>query len=278
MLIFRSIKFLGMLVLVMGFLVSSYFLSWIFFEPDKLCLKRSQLISFFSALGIKLLNVKIELIGEIEKYKNRLYVCNHMSYLDILILSSKYSSAYVTSLEMKNTAVLGWITQLAGCLFVDRQNKINIAKEIEEITDALENNINVTIFPEATSSNGEAILRFRKPLYNAAVMADKEVQALCLNYKKIDGEDFNIFNRDKVCWYGDMEFAGHLWNLCGLNQIQVELKVLDRLDVKVYSDCSQLASKSQELIEENFQSCLHARSTSTWRMKWGIESELLAQR
>ena len=176
--------------------------------------KRIKLIQKYARKGLSALNIEVQVEDE-HNYllkDNALLVCNHMSYLDILVLSSIYPSCYVTSLEMKHTPVLGQLCDLGGCVYVDRKTKKNLGKEIGEITQALSKGLNVCFFPEATSHNGEELLRFRKPLFNAARYAHKKILPVSLNYLEIDGEAFSIKNRDKVCWYGDMDFLPHLWD------------------------------------------------------------------
>jgi 1-acyl-sn-glycerol-3-phosphate acyltransferase len=83
---------------------------------------------------------------------------------------------------MKNTFFLGQICKFASCLFVERRSRGNLDQEIKEITDALNYGHNVLIFPEGTSTNGDEVLRFKRPLFNAAIFSSKKVLPATLNY------------------------------------------------------------------------------------------------
>lgn len=236
-------------------------LAWLplFGSRNPFWLRRTRTIvqARFCRLGLKILNVNTSLLGgekiEDVSSKARLMVGNHMSYLDILILSSIYPSSYVTSQEIRETPFLGIICEWAGCLFVERRSRANLSQEVSQIKEALLNGLTVTIFPEATSTNGEEILRFRAPLYQAAIDSGAPVQPFCLNYLRINGAPFSRGNRDYVCWYGDMEFAPHLWALCRLESVDVSVQVLEALDPAHYPHPRELAERSHHLVSAKFQ-------------------------
>ncbi len=217
---------------------------------------RSRINRIFCQLGLKIMGVTVTRKGRFQEGTNYLIVSNHLSYLDILLISSHLPSCFVTSVEVKHAPFLGLITKWAGCIFVERRNKDNIMLEIAEMTEALSEGLNIVIFPEATSTNGQGVLRFRCPLYNSAIAAQRQILPICLNYKKIDGENLNKENRDKVFWYGSMEFFPHLVGLMKLKTIEVEIEFLDSIKVIENSDAKTIAESTHGLIVERFVPCL----------------------
>jgi len=206
-------------------------------------------------MGLWLLNVKVNLVGleHRDAQPNGLYVGNHLSYLDVLVISSVLPAGFVTSMEIRETPFLGLICEMAGCLFVERRNKTNLLGEVAELTDGLKNGLNVAIFPEATSTNGEQILRFRRPLYLAGVQAGANIIPFCLNYRTVGRRPINKITRDWVFWYGDMDFAPHLWALAGSGGVTVDLQFLEPLTPGGRSeDAAELAQKTQSMIEKVF--------------------------
>lgn len=157
---------------------------------------------------------------------------------------------------MREAPFIGTIVELGGCLFVERRNKKNLSKEVEDITEGLLNGLSVCIFPEATSTNGEQVLRFRRPLYNAAVKSRSPVLPLCLNYKSINGEKLNPKNRDSVFWYGDMDFLPHLLDLARLKSVDLEISILESIPVADDSQDALLAEHSHKLVSNHFEPCL----------------------
>ena len=123
-------------------LISSYFIitlpGLIFFaiSPQKTRKVLNKIVSIYSKIVLKIVNAKIESNLADKKYSHKLIVSNHLSYIDIMLLSSQVPSSFVTSIEMKNTPVLGQITTLAGCLFVERRNKKKIKKVLNKLKKA----------------------------------------------------------------------------------------------------------------------------------------------
>ncbi len=214
----------------------------------------NKILMSYCKWGLWLLRVKVNPV-DIERHQgvSGLMVGNHLSYLDVLVITSLKPACFVTSTEIRDTPGLGLICKMAGCLFVERRNKNNIHNEVNEITQGLRHGLNVTIFPESTSTNGEQILRFRRPLYVAAVDASQPVLPFCLNYRYVGGEPITVKNRDQVFWYGDMEFLPHLWALAGAGSVGVDLNFLPAIPTDEKSDPTQLAEASQAQVESVFR-------------------------
>lgn len=248
------VKFTSIFLLIFSFLGASALLRVFIRDHFRLQKKRTEIQSRFCKWGLKILQVSVRAVSfNKPSLEARLMVGNHMSYLDILILSSLYPSSYVTSQEIREMPFLGMLCEWAGCLFVERRSRENLSREVSEIKDALLQGLTVTVFPEATSTNGEEILRFRTPLYQAAMDSGVKVQPFCLNYLQINGARFSKGNRDYVCWYGDMEFVPHLWALCRLDSVDVSVQFLDILNPSGFTDHKGLALQSQMMVTEKFQ-------------------------
>jgi 1-acyl-sn-glycerol-3-phosphate acyltransferase len=215
----------------------------------------NHLVGYCARTALIILNVKINIQGKenIQKGENYFVVSNHLSYLDILVFSSFFATGYVTSMEVKKTPFLGQIADLAGCLYVDRKNKKNIKNEIKDIENALMEGLSVTVFPEATSTNGEQILKFKRSLFQSAINTTIRVLPMTINYKKVNGEPINKVTRDSVCWYGDMEFAPHLWDLCQTSSVEVDIVLSQPVTVKEQYDCSAiLRDDCYEIVTSQF--------------------------
>lgn len=225
--------------MIAGYFTAAGVTALVFREPIRRRRHLTKVVSVACKVGLTILGVEVQTKGQKNKKTNHLIVANHLSYLDILVHSSQSPSCFVTSMEIKETPVLGQICSLAACLFVERRNKENLRKEISELTESLEAGIDVTIFPEATSTNGEQLLRFRRPLFAAAIFADKPVQPICLNYFTPDMNRLTLKNRDDVCWYGDMDFVPHLWRLVGHRNLIAELNYLEELAPTSAEDLTQ---------------------------------------
>lgn len=205
-------------------------------------------------LGWLIFNMKVEVNDPFNSRKTKgLIVSNHLSYLDIIASSPYMPSCFITSLDMRRAFFLGQIVEAAGCVFVDRKSRKNINDEILDITNALNFGLDVTLFPEATSTNGEQIKPFKRSLFQAAINSESYIKPMTLNYRFIDGEKVSKKNRDKVCWYGDMDFFPHLWSFLKLKEVIISLDFAEPIKVHKTSDSKELATEVYAIVTSKYE-------------------------
>ncbi len=174
--------------------------------------------------------VKLRQVSEVIRQSDLrgcLIVANHLSYLDVLAFAVVVPGVFVTSVEVEGSGFLGWISRAGGAIFVERRNLGSLRRDLKKVRDVLAMGFPVIIFPEGTSSNGEGVLPFRPGLLAAA---DSFVPA-CIWYRSIDGAVVGPGNRDKVCYYGDMNFFPHLSEVLKLREIEVAIDFLEPVRV-----------------------------------------------
>lgn len=245
-----TFKLLGFATLLSLFLCHGYLVKLWYQDIWKIRRYMLPWMGRYSRATLKLFGFKVQIPNRTPI--GQFVVSNHLSYLDILVLSAVTDTTYVTSIEMKNAPVLGWMTQVAGCLYVERRNKNNLSNEIQDISNALKKNFRVTVFPEATSTNASRVLPFKKPLFKCATENEIPIQPICINYTQIDGETFNLTNRDFICWYGDMGFLSHLWSVVHLRRVMVELTVLQPIPTHKETDLAVISAHSHSQISAQF--------------------------
>ena len=173
-------------------------------------------VSRWCQRGMDTLHFKIETRGLDRldlKNKNYLFVANHMSYIDVLVFSSKLPSVFVTSVDMGEVFFLGTMAELGGSIFVERRNRNQVDRDLSKMTETLKQGFNIVIFPEGTSTNGGQILPFKKSLLMCAVDSERDVIPFAIKFLTIDGEPFGAGNVDKIAWYGDITFVEHFLGL-----------------------------------------------------------------
>ena len=202
-------------------------------------------ISLTSKVALKLLNVKVSKSGVGGEVRQRLIVANHLSYLDVLILFAHFPSLFVTSVEIRETFLLGRICRLAGCFFVERRKKKHYAEtkllELKQMNEKLRQGFNVFLFPEGTSSDGSSVLPFKSTFFQLAVDTQTKTRPMCLKYT---GENAHISP-----WHGDMTFADHLFKVCLQREITVCLTVLEEVEG---SEKTALAKLTHGIISEAY--------------------------
>jgi lyso-ornithine lipid O-acyltransferase len=143
-----------------------------------------------------------------------LLVSNHLSYLDILVFSAISPCVFVSKHEVAGWPLFGWMSHMAGTIFVDRSRRSQTAAAQDEIETRLAARLLVVLFPEATSSNGSTVLPFRSPLFEAAISAGAGISAAHISYAASSGR-----LETDVCYWGEMTLAPHVLKLFSIKRV-----------------------------------------------------------
>ena len=201
----------------------------------------------------RLIGLKVTVKNLPPANKVGMLVGNHMGFADIFSIASLMPSLFVTSQEMHQTPFIGLITEFAGCVYVDRKNKSNILKELDDMVEYLRLGFRVVLYPEATSHNGEVILPFKRTLIMAAAYAGVPLIPFVFNFKKINGEPFTKKYQDSVCFYGDIPFLTSMWNMIKLKQIECEVEFLPDVIITPDHNRAAVADSVRQMIVEKFE-------------------------
>ncbi len=115
----------------------------------------------YCRFGLKVLDFEVIHDLKTESIGHSLIISNHLSYMDVLCLSSLFPASYVTSIEMKNTPVLGQVCQLSACLFTERRrskrNSKTHDKEIGQMKEYLHSGVNIVLFIEESKDRATGL-------------------------------------------------------------------------------------------------------------------------
>lgn len=148
-----------------------------------------------------------------------LWVGNHVSWLDIIVLGARAPVRFVAKAEVRRWPLLGWLAERAGTLFIQR-GQASGDNLNQRLGNVLKSDHNLMIFAEGTTTAGDRVRTFHGRLLGCAVEQRRPVQPIALAYRRGD-------QRDRLApFIGDDEFSRHLWRLLGSPTINVELHFL----------------------------------------------------
>jgi 1-acyl-sn-glycerol-3-phosphate acyltransferase len=104
-----------------------------------------------------------------------LLISNHVTWLDILILSGATGCAFVSKDEVRTTPFLGWLADQNQTLYVRRAERRNSHSQAAAIATALRDPQPLALFPEGTTGDGGVLLPFRSTLLAAVAPPPPEV-------------------------------------------------------------------------------------------------------
>ncbi len=166
---------------------------------------------FYHATLCALIGLRIQVVGEASRERPVLFVSNHSSWLDILVLGAVLQACFVAKTEVGTWPLIRTVARLGRTVFVSR-SRGRTGSEAEAMKARLAAGDSLILFPEGTSSDGTRVLPFRSAFLATAGMA-RQVQPVSLVYDRLGGLPACRRDRPLFAWYGDMSIASHFWRL-----------------------------------------------------------------
>ena len=178
---------------------------------------RAQWLHESCRAGLRRLKIGVEIQG---RFPSRgLLVANHLSYLDILVLSGLAPCVFVAKKEVRSWPIFGLMARMAGTVFIDRSRSADARRGNDQMLEVLSAGAVVVLFAEGTSSNGATVLPFRPALFEGAVQAGQPIAPAHLSYKVADGSVEN-----DVCYWGSATFLPHLLRLLSRKGLRASVR------------------------------------------------------
>jgi 1-acyl-sn-glycerol-3-phosphate acyltransferase len=160
-----------------------------------------------SVLGVRLSIQGTPMTG------NGLWVSNHISWLDVVLLGAFQPVAFLAKSEVASWPLVGFLARQSGNLFVQRGN--SGGEIVETMTQRLQAGDRLVLFPEGTTTRGDTVRNFHGRMLQPAISAGVPVQTVAIAYQ---GEAF-----EAVPFVGDDDFLSNLLALLHLPTIHVTL-------------------------------------------------------
>lgn len=210
----------------------------IIFQIFKLPLRDKLPLLFHTILTHGILGMRVVVHGAISKEKPTLFLCNHLSYLDIPVLGSLLEARFVSKSEVARWPLFGFLAQLQNTVFVERRGRL-VKEQGSILQTLLGKGTSLILFPEGTSTDGTVPPKpFRSSLLEATLnnpgpnVTIQPVSIAC------------VAQNGKAAfypWYGDMTLVPHLWTFFSLHGFTVQLTFHQPFPARQFSDRKALA-------------------------------------
>jgi 1-acyl-sn-glycerol-3-phosphate acyltransferase len=146
-----------------------------------------------------------------------LYVANHLSWLDILVLLVALPDArLVAKDEVGRWPLIGAFARAADTIFVARARRTSLPQTVQAIATRLDAATPVLLFAEGTTGDGSEVLPFRSSLFDAAARTGRPVVPIGLRLRAKVGDRVGA---RLLCWTGTMSLLRHLPLVAGTRRI-----------------------------------------------------------
>lgn len=181
-----------------------------------------------------------------------LFIANHVSWLDILVLSTFRPVSFVAKSEVATWPGFNVLARLQRSVFVERK-RTRLTEHSEDISGRLASGDNLMLFAEGTSGDGVKVLPFRSGFF--AVCAEDypgglQVQPVSIAYTRLDGFPTGRRFRHIAAWHGDIDLLPHLWRFVKHRRTTVEVTFHPVVDPALHGDRKALARHCQRVVAE----------------------------
>jgi lyso-ornithine lipid O-acyltransferase len=166
-----------------------------------------------------------------------LLACNHVSWLDPLVVAGQVPCAPISKLDVRGWPVFGTLAAEVGVIFHARGEAASGLRVLREVEAALAAGVPVLNFPEGTTTDGRGVLRFHKGLFGLAARLGVPVVPVALRYDPAD-----------LAWIGDATFVPHYLRLASRAASRVRLRFGEPLEAAGGADAAALAATARQRV------------------------------
>jgi lyso-ornithine lipid O-acyltransferase len=248
----KSIRAVIRILLVAISTITLYVIYYIGYLMGKIFGARYEpLRNFFMTLWANtilfILNIHVQVTGQPPKAPFFL-ISNHLSYIDILPLYQNLDCTFVAKKEVEFWPLIGYMARTMGVIFIDRTRKVDVGRVNRIISNSLNDNQGIVLFPEGTTSAGERVLPFKASLLEHPASIKFDVHYATISYQTSDRDPPAS---ESVCWWGGISFPAHIIRLVKNRRIDCQIIFGDQTISN--PDRKQLADELHEKVSQQFQ-------------------------
>ncbi|MDD3265919.1 MAG: lysophospholipid acyltransferase family protein [Burkholderiales bacterium] len=181
---------------------------------------------------------------------NTMFIQNHISWLDVLVLSSVHCASYVGKVEMLKWGFLKNIIISGGTVFIDRKNKRELILANQKIAAVLQGGWAMGLFPEGTTSDGKTVHPFHGSIFEAAIVSKSAIVPVSVRYRNYDGSLCSEVTFSKKKW---ME---SVWNTLKMGGFVIKIDILSPVKAVDFPNRDAIASYTHKKVYEVYHSDL----------------------
>ncbi|MEM9549365.1 MAG: lysophospholipid acyltransferase family protein [Bacteroidota bacterium] len=199
--IIAGLRGLGILITMIIFLLT-YAITRIVFKHTKksgLRLRRF----WITKVAYTILNLKVDIKGK-PYDKPALYVSNHRSFTDPIVISKYLDAFIIAKAEVASYPVINKGAEVTGILYVKREDKDSRVNARKAFVDVIRSGHNILVYPEGTISINKSPIPFKKGTFFEAAREDITVVPVAIEFqnkkdlwtiRNFIGQYFNQFSK-----------------------------------------------------------------------------------
>ncbi len=216
----------------------------------------------YHRVASRLLQLSVVRLGVTAERRPVLFICNHISWLDIVVLGKLLPVCFIAKREVASWPFFGHLAKLQRSVFIDRRQRA-AAGQRDELQRRLEAGDNLVLFGEGTSGDGVRVLPFKSALLAVAERRidgrPLTVQPLTIAYTRLDGMPMLRGLMPRLAWYGDMDLVPHFWGVLSGGPVTAEVRMHEPVTIEQFGSRKQLSAYCQQRVQEGMSAALAGR-------------------
>jgi lyso-ornithine lipid O-acyltransferase len=226
---------------------------------------------FYFRMVTALMGIRIDVKGAPISATSCLYVSNHLSWLDILVLSAVAPMCFVAKHEVARWPLFGILATIGRTIYIDRDRRHTVKSVSAAIRQRLSEGECIVLFPEGTSSDGNRLLPFRSALLGAADCECEgrqvPVQPVTIAYTGVYGIPLGRVRRPIFAWHGKMKLLPHLLGVGRIGPFEATLDFHPPVTMEELGGRKSLARHCERVIRASLIEALTGRRPVTVPME-----------
>jgi 1-acyl-sn-glycerol-3-phosphate acyltransferase len=224
--------------------------------------------SWYHRLVCRLLGIRVIMSGEPPARGAVLFVSNHISWIDIPVMSSITPLSFIAKQEVAGWPFISALAKLQRTVFVDRNRRSSVKETANAVVERLDAGERMVLFAEGTSSDGNQVLPFKSSLFavvepNGNGHDGHLLQTVAIVYTRVHGLPMNRQQRPAVAWYGDMDMVSHAWGVLKGGPLDVHLRFGAPVSMAIVGDRKKLAEHAHQRVRSDFARLITGRPHDT---------------
>ncbi len=220
-------------------------------------------------LALRLIGMRVKVKGAPVSDRPLMIIANHTSWTDIPVLGSLVEVCFIAKQEVDEMPGAGLLARMQRTVFVKREEKRAVGKQVDAITERLVNGDAMVLFGEGSTGNGSHVGPFKSSLLGAAQYAvasgavDKAIiQPVSIAYTGLHGIPLGHVTRARTSWCGIQELTPHAIYILLKSAWDVEVRFGEPMEFTNAANRRKLAVDTRQRVREMFVSSIHKRDNN----------------
>lgn len=166
----------------------------------------------WASYAMKLLGVSVNSKGARAEQRPCIYVGNHRSYFDPIVVLKDLKVLPVAKAEVSSWPLIGLAARATGIMFVQRESRESRSNTLKAMEKCLREGYSVLVYPEGTTHMEPATIRFNSGAFRLAASMEIPVVPIAIEYQE-----------EADAWVGNDTFVPHFLRTFGRRKTAVHI-------------------------------------------------------